>query len=170
MVQPSESGFDYPDIILFAIDAFLDMPLKNGAAITSYLAYNNYNFGDNYIRTAGAINVSMADPGSAIRQGVGNAEWEIGTGKIVRGEIGYLLPGKGMRNRFQPYGAFTRKNFMALDEASLQYDLGINWLINSHNLKWTLQYSSRPVYTMVTNKYEWTESKGQLILQTQIYF
>jgi hypothetical protein len=170
MVQPSGSGFDYPDIFLFAIDAFLDMPLNNGAAITSYLVYNNYNFGDNYLRTAGAINVSMADPGSAIRQGVGNAEWEIGTGKIVRGEIGYLLPGKGLKNRFQPYGAFTRKNFMALDEASLQYDLGINWLINSHNLKWTLQYSSRPVYTMVANKYEWTESKGQLILQTQIYF
>lgn len=41
---------------------------------------------------------------------------------------------------------------MALDEASLQYDLGINWLIASHNLKWTAQYSSRPVYTMVANK------------------
>jgi hypothetical protein len=170
MVQPSESDFDYPDIILFAIDAFLDMPLKNGAAITSYLVYNNYNFGDNYIRTTGAINVSMADPASAIRQGIGNSEWEIGTGEIVRGEVGYLLPGKGMKNRFQPYGVFTLKNFMALVEASLQYDMGINWLINSHNLKWTLQYSSRPVYTMNDSKYEWTESKGQLILQTQIYF
>jgi hypothetical protein len=170
MVQPSESGFKYPDIILFAIDAFLDMPLSNGAAITSYLAYNNYNFGDNYIRAAGAMNVSMADPASAIRQGVGNAEWEIGTGEIVRGEIGYLLPGEDLRNRLQPYGALTLKNFMGLDEASLQYDLGFNWLINSHNLKWTLQYSSRPVYTMVGNINEWTESKGHLILQTQIYF
>jgi hypothetical protein len=170
MIKPSESGFDYPDIILFAIDAFLDMPLKNGAAITSYLVYNNYNFGDNYIRATGAINVSMADPASAIRQGIGNSEWEIGTGEIVRGEVGYLLPGKGMKNRFQPYGVFTLKNFMALVDASLQYDMGINWLINSHNLKWTLQFSSRPVYTMNDSKYELTESKGQLILQTQIYF
>ncbi len=170
MIQKTSNGFDYPDIFLFAIDAFLDMPLKNGAAITSYLAYNNYNFGDNYIRAAGAINVSVVDPALALPQGTGNMEWEVGTGQIIRGEIGYLLPGSGMKNRFQPYGAFSWKNFMALNEASLQYDLGINWLMYGHNLKWTLQYSSRPIYTLVEESYKWTESKGQLILQTQIYF
>lgn len=170
MIQPAGDGFEYPDIFLFAVDAFLDMPLKNGAAITSYLAYNDYNFGDNYIRSAGAINVSMADPSLALAQGIGNSEWEVGTGQIVRGEFGYLLPGNGMKNRFQPYGAFSWKNFDVLDEASVQYDAGINWLMNGHNLKWTLQYSSRPIYTKVADKYEWTESKGQLMLQTQIYF
>ena len=170
MIQPVGAGFEYPDIFLFSLDAFLDMHLKNGAAITSYLAYNNYNFGDNYLRSAGSINVSNADPTSALKQGIGNAEWEVGTGQIVRGEAGYLLPGKGMKNRFQPYGAFTWKNFMALSESSLQYDLGINWLMNAHNLKWTLQYSSRPIYTTVEGKDVWSSSKGQLILQTQIYF
>lgn len=170
MIQPAGNGAEYPDIFLFAIDGFLDLPFNNGTAVTSYLAYNDYNFGENYLRPTGAINVSDADPSSALPQGIGNSEWEVGTGQIIRGEFGYLLPGSGMKNRFQPYGAFSWKNFEALNEASMQYDLGINWLMNGHNLKWTLQYSSRPIYTDVGESWEWTESKGQLLLQTQIFF
>jgi hypothetical protein len=170
MIQPAGSGYIYPDIFLFAVDAFLDMPLKDGAAITSYLAYNDYNFGDSFLRSSGTINVSTADPVTALKQGTGNSEWEVGTGQILRGEVGYLLPGKGMKNRFQPYGAFSWKNFMGLDDSSLQYDFGINWLMNGHNFKWTFQYSSRPIYTSVEGMEVWSSSKGQMILQTQIYF
>jgi hypothetical protein len=170
MIQPVAGGFDYPDIFLFSIDAFLDIPINNGAAITSHLAYYNYNFGENYIRSAGAINVSMADPATALRQGTGNSEWEVGTGQLIRGEVGYLLQGNGDKNRFQPFGALSWKNFEALNDSSLQYDLGINWFMNGHNLKWTLQYSSRPVFTTVDGTENWTSSKGQLILQTQIHF
>jgi len=103
-------------------------------------------------------------------QGPGNSEWEEGTGHIVRGEFGYLLPGSGLKNRFQPYGAFSMKTFKGLGEASVQFDAGINWLMYGHNLKWTLQYSSRPVYTLENNQQMWTSSKGTVILQTQIYF
>ncbi len=170
MIESVGDGFEYPDIFLFAIDAFLDIPLGNGDAITSYLAYNNYNFGDNYIRSAAPINVSVADPASSLPQGIGNSQWEVGTGEIIRGEVGYLLPGNGSKNRLQPFGAFTWKNFEALNEASLQYDLGINWLMYGHNMKWTLQYSSRPIYTTVESSQDWTSSKGQLILQTHIHF
>jgi len=170
MIQPATSGYKYPDIILVALDAFLDMPLANGSAITSYLSYNNYNFGDKYLRSAGAINVSTANTTTALKQGIGNSEWEVGTGQIVRGELGYLLRGKGMKNRFQPYGAFSWKDFDALDESSLQFDLGINWLMYAHHLKWTIQYSSRPIYNSVGGKELWADSKGQLTLQTQIYF
>jgi hypothetical protein len=158
------------DIFLLAIDAFLDMPLKKGAAITSYLGFNSFNFGPDYIRSAGKMNVSTADTENAIPQGIGNAEWEVATGQYIRGELGYLLPGEGMKNRFQPYGAFTWKNFDALEEASIQFDAGMNWLMNGHNLKWTLQYSTRPIYQMVDGKNVWTDSKGQVILQTQIFF
>jgi hypothetical protein len=158
------------DIFLFAIDAFLDIPLKRGAALTSYLGFNSFDFGPDYIRSAAKMNISGNDTQLPIDQGAGNSEWEVATGKYIRGELGYLLPGKGMKNRFQPYGAFTWKNFDALDEASMQYDVGINWLISGHNLKWTLQYSTRPIYGMEDEKNAWKESKGQLILQTQIFF
>jgi len=158
------------NIFLYAIDAFLDMPLKKGAAITSYLGFNNFDFGPNYIRAQGTMNVSDSDPSMAIAQGVGNSQWEVGTGQILRAELGYLLPGKGIKNRFQPYGACTWKNFDGLNETSVQFDAGINWLMHGHNIKWTLQYSSRPVYGIENGKYNWINSKGEMILQTQIFF
>ncbi len=161
---------DISDIFMAAVDVFLDMPTRNNGAITSYLGYYYNFFGKNYLRSMNMMNVSRMSPEIALAQGIGNSQWEVGTGHIVRGEFGYLLPGKGMKNRFQPYGAFTLKSFEALDDISFQYDAGINWLWYGHNLKWTLQYSSRPIYTLVEGKNKWTDSKGQLILQTQIFF
>jgi len=158
------------DIFLAAIDLFLDMPTKKNGAITSYLGYYYNFFGPNYLRSMSQMNVSRMSPEIALPQGIGNSQWEVGTGHIVRGEFGYLLPGKGLKNRFQPYGAFTLKSFEALDDVSFQYDAGINWLWYGHNLKWTLQYSSRPIFTVVDGKNKWTASKGQIILQTQICF
>jgi hypothetical protein len=158
------------DIFLAAVDVFLDMPTKNNGAITSYLGYYYNFFGPNYLRSMAKMNVSKMVPQIALPQGIGNSEWEVGTGHIVRAEFGYMLPGHGMKNRFQPYGAATFKKFEALDEASLQFDAGINWLMYGHNIKWTLQYSSRPIYTEIDNQNLWTSSKGQVILQTQIYF
>ncbi len=158
------------DVFLAAADVFLDMPTRRNGAITSYLGYYYYFFGPNYLRSMSTMNVSRMDPSLELPQGSGNAQWEVGTGHIVRGEFGYMLPGKGMKNRFQPYGAFTMKRFEGLDETSFQFDAGINWLMYGHNLKWTLQYSTRPIYTLENGKNLWTSSRGQLILQTQIYF
>ncbi len=158
------------DIFLAAVDVFLDMPTKRGGAVTSYLGYYYNFFGKDYLRSMSVMNVSKMPAEIALPQGTGNSQWEVGTGHIVRGEFGYMLPGKGLKNRFQPYGAVTFKKFEALDEASAQFDAGINWLMYGHNIKWTLQYSSRPIYTEVDNQNLWTSSKGQVILQTQIYF
>ena len=107
---------------------------------------------------------------NALPQGPGNSAWEVGTGHIIRGEFGYRLPKKILNSIFQPYGAFTWKNFEALDQASLQYDAGVNWLIHGHNMKWTLQYSTRPVYNLVNEKNVVTGYQREVILQTQIYF
>lgn len=170
---PNFAGY-YPsqisDILLTAVDVFLDMPTRKNGAVTSYLGYYYNFFGPNYIRSMSKMNVSKMDKTLALPQGIGNSEWEVGTGHIARAELGYLLPGKGMKNRLQPYGAVTWKNFEALDEASFEFDAGINWLMYGHNLKWTLQYSSRPIYNVVEGKNLWTDSKGQIILQTQIFF
>lgn len=158
------------DIFLAAVDVFLDMPTRNNGAITSYLGYYYNFFGPDFLRSMSQMNVSRMPTEIALPQGTGNAQWEVGTGHILRGEFGYLLPGKGMKNRLQPYSAFTIKSFEALNDVSFQYDAGINWLWYGHNLKWTLQYSSRPVYTLEEGKNKWTNSKGQIILQTQIFF
>lgn len=158
------------DVFIAGLDVFLDMPTRKGGALTSYLGYYYNFFGPNYLRSMGKMNVSKMAVNLAPWQGPGNSEWEVGTGHIVRGEFGCMLPGTGMKNRIQPYGAFTWKNFEALDEASIQFDAGINWLMYGHNLKWTLQYSSRPLYYYEDGKNVISSYKGQMILQTQIYF
>ncbi len=170
MVGQWDGKSEISDIFLAAVDVFLDMPTKNNGAVTSYMGYYYNFFGRDHIRSMSKMNVSRMPAELALPQGIGTAEWEVGAGHIGRAELGYMLPGKGMKNRFQPYGALTFKKFEALDETSLQFDAGINWLMYGHNIKWTLQYSSRPIYTEVDDQQLWTSSKGQIILQTQIYF
>ncbi len=158
------------DVFLGAVDFFLDLPLRNQGAVTSYLGYYYYFFGPNYLRAMSKMNVSKLSANLQLPQGEGSSQWEVGTGHIVRGEWGYLLPGEFLKSRFQPFGAFTYKNFQALDEASLQYDVGANILMKGHNMKWTLQYSTRPVYRNIEGENLVDVYKGQLILQTQIFF
>ena len=71
-----------------------------------------------------------------------------------------------------PYLTGTYKNFEAINEPSFQYDLGLNYFINKHYAKVTLQYSARPIY-----KYDSSQEngiaqnglKGQVTLQMQIW-
>ena len=158
------------DIFLASADVFLDIPLKNKGAVTSYLSYTYNFFGPRYLRAMGKMNVSRMSQNIALGQGAGNSEWEVGTGHIVRGEAGWLLPKKILHSGLQPFGAFTWKNFEALDQASLQFDAGANLLQSGHNIKWTLQYSTRPVYKLSDGKNVINQYKGQVILQTQLYF
>ena len=56
--------------------------------------------------------------------------------------------------------------------STVQYDLGLNYFINKHNAKVTLQYGARPVY-----KYDASSSsgiaqnglRGQITLQMHFY-
>jgi hypothetical protein len=68
-----------------------------------------------------------------------------------------------------PYATFTYKNFDRIGKASGQYDLGLNYLINGQNAKVSLQYSNRPVYKSVGGNPVRSGSKGEIILQTQIF-
>jgi hypothetical protein len=71
-----------------------------------------------------------------------------------------------------PYVTGTYKSFEAIDEASLQYDLGLNYFINKHNAKVTLQYSTRPIYkydTSQPNGIAQNGLKGQFTLQTHLW-
>ncbi|MBN2636187.1 MAG: hypothetical protein JXR61_07950 [Prolixibacteraceae bacterium] len=161
---------DISDIFIASADIFLDMPLRNRGAITSYMAYYYNFFGPNYLKSMAAMNVSRLNSDLSLSQGAGNSQWETGTGHILHGEVGYLIPGKNTKNLFQPFGAFTMKSFEGLDETSFQFDAGINWLMYNHYIKWTLQYSTRPIFTEVEDQNRWSSSKGQLTLQAQVSF
>ena len=162
------------DINLFGADAFLDMPFGDKArnmAITAYGVYYNFNFGPNYLRTSGTMNVGASNPAVAaadkVLEGPGNARVLLGTGSIAYIQTGLLLPKfKGNKIRLQPIAAYSYKNFDALKAAGSFWDAGCNMYLDAHNAKITAQYSSRPLYDETTK--ELKDRKGEVIVQLQV--
>ncbi|WP_313267209.1 porin [Epilithonimonas vandammei] len=168
------SQIEKHDIALYAIDAFADLPLgnaKNKMALSAYAGFYNYNFGPNYLRNLGIMNVGSNDPnfiGDKAIAGAGNLQPMIGSGNIYYLQAGLLLPSNADKPkiRIQPFAAYTNKNFKALENSSSQFDIGANWFIDGHHAKLTTQYSTRPTYTNASAE---PKSKGEFILQFQIY-
>lgn len=162
------------DIKLFSADVFLDLPIgkkENKMALTGYSVMYDYDFGPNYLRNVGIMNIGSVDPnftGSRAIAGAGNAQPTIGSGNIWYTQAGILLPNKEAKPkvRIQPFGAVTYKNFDALEQSSTQFDVGSNFFLDGHHAKITAQYSTRPVYTAPTNR---SGSLGDFIVQIQIY-
>lgn len=159
------------DMTLLALDAFLDLPVgSRKGAITAYSVFYNYDFGPNYLRNVGIMNVGVADPaftGKRALAGAGNAQPLIGTGSIWYTQVGFLLPNtkEKPKLRIQPFAGYTSKNFEALDKGSSQFDIGANWLIDGHHAKITTQYSTRPIYTATDE----VSSKGEFLVQLGMY-
>ncbi|MFV8331961.1 porin [Flavobacterium sp. GSP14] len=162
------------DIRLFSADVFLDMPIgkkENKMAVTAYSVLYDYDFGPNYLRNVGIMNIGSVDPnftGSRAIAGAGNAQPTMGSGNIWYTQAGVLLPCKDAKPkiRIQPFGAVTYKKFDALEQSSTQFDVGSNFFLDGHHAKITAQYSTRPVYTSLTNR---SGSLGDFIVQLQIY-
>ncbi len=178
----SGSGLKRHDMALFGIDAFLDMPLnkETGTALTVYSVLYNYNFGPNYLRTIGLMNVGtnaapLDNAGVALRQGAGNNQWHIGTGNIWYSEVGYLLPRSTVKSagQLQPFVSGIYKNFEALADPSFQYGVGANLYMEGHHSKITLKYQRRPLYEDLdqnpATKLQRSGGLGEIILQTMIY-
>ncbi|MCH7397309.1 porin [Belliella sp. DSM 107340] len=155
------------DIKLFGIDTFLDLPINkaSGTALTTYSVFYHYDFGPNYIRNVGIMNVGFGS--GATQNGPGNSQPMIGTGKIYYNQTGFLLPKNwlGEKGRLQPFAAITHKNFEYYNEGAWQYDAGMNYYINAHQAKLTLQYSQRPIF----ENFNKSGNAGEFIFQTQIF-
>ena len=95
----------------FALDAFLDRPIPSGA-LNVYTSFIAFDYGENYV-----------------------SRWA-GTGKAVYAQLGYYS------NRFKlmPYIAFQSGNYDGFEEPVRAMDIGLNYFINGHNAKLTLEY------------------------------
>ncbi len=166
----------YHDMLLLSAAAFLDMPVgKEGkSAINGYLGYFNLDYGPNYVRNNGIMN--PANGVSAIGgsfNGAGNAYPMFGTGQVVYAQFGYKLPDSlmGSLGTLLPYASAQYANFQKLDAPVLVVDAGINWLMQGHTQKLSLDLQNRPVFAadangnLVTNR-----RKSALILQYQTSF
>lgn len=163
----------------FSADMFLDLPLSSKKdAITAYAAYYNYNFGKNYVRNIGIMNVAdgFSNGGDATiqnRQGVGNSMPTVGTGHAFHAQVGYLLP-KGVSTlRIQPYANVTLQNWEGFrnttDGSKVGWfangNIGCNWLIEGHHAKITTDLGLRPDFNNTTN----SAIRPCFTVQTMIY-
>lgn len=165
------------DMVLIGTDLFWEKPTKKGGVISLYSTFYSYNFGPNYLRNVGIMNIGQV-PGSDTPQaaqqtytGVGNAQPTIGTGTISYTQLGYGLPKLSNGTQLMPYLTYTHKNFERLGVASKQFDLGLNYFINGHNAKLTLQYTTRPFYSQdqSSSSFMLAGYRGDWTLQTHIF-
>ncbi|MEM9326196.1 MAG: porin [Bacteroidota bacterium] len=102
---------EHEDLFHFAIDAFYDAPLGSGA-ISAYASFINFDYGENYV-----------------------SRWA-GTGTNLYTQVGYHLPNL----HIMPYVAMQSGYYDALQDNVNSLDFGINYYVNGHNAKITLEY------------------------------
>lgn len=166
----------FHDMNLWSVAAFYDAPLnpEKGTALSAYLGYFDYNFGPGYLRYNGIMNPASSNSISSMPAGSqGNAFPMFGTGQVTYAQVGYLLRrdlfGEG-NGTLMPYVSVTNANYQRLDKAVLVWDVGLNWFIKGHTSKFTLDYQQRPVYGAVGNDFNYLGTRGQVVLQYQIFF
>lgn len=147
------------DRLLLGADVFCELPFAQKRSVTFYSVLYDYDFGTNYLRKSGTMNIW--DNG-------GNSEYKVGTGLISYTTLGYLfreqflhLPG-----RLQLFYAYSYKDFEGLPVALTNHDMGVNYYLVGQKLKLGLQYSSRPVLNAAETAVD--KHRGTLIFQTQI--
>jgi len=112
-LDSDDTSFDLHNVTHFSVDAFLDRPLGQNHAITAYFTYMNFNYGPDWVGL-----------------------WA-GTGSAVYGHLGYYFG----KLKLQPYIAFQHRNYDGMeDNKGHSLDAGLNYFINGHNAKLTLEY------------------------------
>jgi hypothetical protein len=160
------------NMLLLGADAFLEIPLNKDKqnAITSYVAYNYFDLGPNYVRNIGAMNPANGVNANGSFNGSGNGFPAVGTGSTLYVQLAYLMKkellGKGT---IQFYGATQLSKFDRLQDNVAMYEFGFNWLTNgTHNSKISLNYQTRPVFNTTPGGIDYSHHRGMVQLQYQI--
>lgn len=180
----------------WALDVFMERPLgESGAAVTVYGIFQSNNYGQNYYRNVGIMNTAGPNPytknadGTAATfdattasiDGYGNVRSLTGTGNIAMVQAGFMLPKSLLGEEFskscriQPYAQYTSKQLDWLttngfDGRSNCWDAGMNFFMDGHHSKVTVQWSQRPVVSKnAAGDFYKNGSKGELIVQAQVF-
>lgn len=162
----------YHPMNLWAVDLFYDAPVnkEKGTSVNVYGGYFNYDFGPGYIRNVGPMNPANGTTKNASFNGAGNNAPIIGTGHILYLQSAYKLKNDllGSFGTLQFYAAAQYAKFDRLNDPMVLIDAGVNWLVNGHNSKFTLNYQSRPVFS--SSDISVQQRKDEWVLQYQIAF
>lgn len=172
----THNGVDpvFEDMKLWSVAAFADMPLaQNKYALSAYLGYFDTNYGKNYIRSNSTMAPANGSNNSRSFSGGGNAYPMFGTGQSVYAQLGLRLPKDllGDQGTLMPYASFRHSSYDRLAEPVQVYDAGLNWLINKHNAKLSLNYQLRPFFeTQDHGAVTHAENASSAWLQYQVAF
>ena len=97
----------------FAVDVFTEIPTKGGA-LSAYASFMRFNYGENFV-----------------------GRWA-GTGTNLYAHAGYYIKSA----KIMPYVAFQQGNYEGYPDPLQSLDVGVNYFVNGHNAKLTLEYHS----------------------------
>ncbi|MGV3639176.1 MAG: hypothetical protein ACO1NZ_01580 [Adhaeribacter sp.] len=164
----------FDNMVLWSLAAFADMPLQqNKYALSAYLGYFYTDYGQDYIRTNGIMAPANGSNNGNILGGGGNAYPMFGTGQSVYAQLGLRLPPDllGDQGTLMPYASFRSSNYERLTDGVNVYDAGLNWLLNKHQSKLSLNYQLRPVFELQNlNTVGRRENASSAWLQYQVSF
>ncbi|MEM9930169.1 MAG: porin [Bacteroidota bacterium] len=107
----TEGGQGHVNVGHFAVDAFLDLPTKFGC-LNAYAALMNFNFGEGYV-----------------------GRWA-GTGTAIYSQLGTYFKS----SKLMPYLAYQIGDYEGFTDNMSSFNAGMNYFINGHNAKLTLEY------------------------------
>lgn len=107
----AEGNQQHVNVGHFALDAFMDLPTKFGC-LNAYASLMNFNFGENYV-----------------------GRWA-GTGTAIYGQVGTYFKS----SKLMPYLAYQVGDYEGFSENMTSLNAGVNYFINGHNAKLTLEY------------------------------
>ena len=171
----SDSGTDTlrSNLQLIAVDVFYDVPInkEKGNSITAYASFSSNDYGKNYVRNLGVMNPATGVNANGAFNGAGNAFPMYGTGTTLYAQAGYKFRNGllGSHGTLQPYLCAQYANYQLLKDPMLMYEAGINWLIEGHRSKISLNYQDRPVFNLdAANNYIVTTRRGMIVIQFQV--
>ncbi|QDO95151.1 hypothetical protein FNB79_14600 [Formosa sediminum] len=159
----------YHDMNLWSADMFWDQPVNTSwmAAINGYVGYFDYDLGPNYLRNVGVNNPAFGiDNVYNIVNGSGNAYPYLGSGQSFYGHFGILFNKMGKQTdwgQLEPYVVLQSSDFDALEENMVVGSVGLNWYLNGHYSKFSLDIQNRPLFSEVDLKE--TDRKYMCVLQ-----
>ena len=174
LTDKGETNFD--NLQMWSLAAFADIPLANNKyALSAYAGFFDTGYGKNYIRNNGIMNPAneSASGSNVMGNAFGNSYPMFGTGSSVYTQVGLRLPKDllGDQGTLMPYVSYRYSKYDALDDKLNVYDAGLNWLMNKHQSKISVNYQLRPVFTnqpdgSVKNKH----NASSVWLQYQVAF
>jgi hypothetical protein len=103
----------------YVFDGLFEKPLANGAAITIEGEYKDFE-----------VDTQAATP-----------DFPMYDGKSYFGTVAYLIGGTTGMGKYQPYLRFTSNDPSVGDSSSLT-EIGVNYIIDGHNLRMNLNYTT----------------------------